>query len=127
MIVPARFGHLSPAHVARLCLNLLVAQTELAQRYGNCPDVPTIRDFRALLVALPDWPGIARPALLASFSQVITEEGGWLIAGSSTTHPVSLAIAGIPVPPAGTLPAHPPPPAPAQPGAATRRPRKSGR
>lgn len=128
MTVPTESGDLRSAHVARFCLSRLIAQIESDWQQDRRPDAPTIRDFRTLLVALSNWSGVARPRLLASFSQVITEEGGWLIAGSRTTHPVSLAVADIPLLPAGILPADTSSPAPqARPGTTARRPPKRGR
>jgi hypothetical protein len=40
----------------------------------------TTRDFRTLLAALSNWSGITRRELLKSFSQILTEENGSLIA-----------------------------------------------
>jgi hypothetical protein len=59
MTIPTGFGELSSAHVAWLRMNRVVARIEAAQRYGNRPDVPTIRDFRALLAALSNWSCVA--------------------------------------------------------------------
>ena len=76
MTIPTGFGELSSAYVARLRMNRVVARIEAVQRYGNRPDVPTIRDFRALLPRCRTGPALPRSELLASFSQVIMKEAG---------------------------------------------------
>jgi hypothetical protein len=80
MMVPTGSGTISSAHVARLCLSRIVAQIELSHRHGRQPDEVTIRDFRTLLAALSNWSGITRRELLKSFSQILNEENGSLIA-----------------------------------------------
>ncbi len=57
-----------PGSPAGRPLTGLVAQIEAGWQSGHRPHALTIRDFRALLVALSTWSGIARPELLASFS-----------------------------------------------------------
>jgi hypothetical protein len=103
MTIPTGFGNLSSAHVARICLNRIVSEIEDGYLKGTCPAEEAIRDFQTILGALSNWSGIARPALLRSLSEIITETGGWLVAGAGSTHPVSLAAVDAPVlPPPAT-------------------------
>ena len=65
------------------------------------PGSDRVRDLDTLLTALSGWSGIKRDSLLRSFSEVITEKDGQLIAGAAGSHPVILAAASAPQP-AGT-------------------------
>jgi len=130
MTIPTGSGHLRSAHVARLCLNRIVPEIEGDYLYGTHPDEKSIRDLRAILVALSNWSGIARPELLRSVSEIITEQDGWLMAGARSTDPVRLAAAEVAVPLGGILPASGPLSAGAAalvPPRPTRRSRKGGR
>jgi hypothetical protein len=91
------FGDLSSAHVARQCLNRLVSEIEDDYVEDFRPAEEAIRDLQIILGALSSWCGIPRPALLKSFSEVITEIEGWLVAGARSAHPVSLAAVDVPV------------------------------
>jgi hypothetical protein len=97
MIIPTGFGNLSSAHVARYCLNRIVTEIEDGYRKGIRPAERAIGDLHVILGALSNWAGVARAALLRSFSEVITETDGWLVAGSGGAHPVRLAAVDVPV------------------------------
>jgi hypothetical protein len=102
MTIPTGFGDLSSAHVARICLNRIVSEIEDGHLKGTCPAEEAIRDFQTILSALSNWSGIARPTLLRSLSEIITETDGWLVAGAGSAHPVSLAAVDAPVLPPPT-------------------------
>lgn len=98
MTIPTGFGNLSSAHVARICLDRIASEIEDGYLKGTtCPAEEAIRDFQTILGALSNWSGVARPALLRSFSKVITETDGWLVAAAGSSHPVRLAAVDVPV------------------------------
>jgi hypothetical protein len=105
MTISTGFGNLSSAHVARLCLNQIVLQIEAGYLDGTRPAEKAVRDLETILGALSRWCGVARPALLRSFSEVISEKDGWLIAGARRRHPVSLAAVDVAAPLTTSLPA----------------------
>jgi hypothetical protein len=104
MTIQTEFGDLSSAHAARSCLYRVVKVIEADYRSGRRPELGAIRDLRTIVGELASWSGIPRTELLRSFSQVIAERGGWLVAGARTAHPVSLATADIPGPPDTSVP-----------------------
>ena len=105
MTIQTEFGDLSSAHAARSCLRRMVESIEADYRKGLRPGLNAIRDLRTIVGELASWSGIPHTELLRSFSQVITERDGWLVAGACTAHPVSLAAADIPAAPDATVPA----------------------
>ena len=105
MTIQTEFGDLSSAHAAGSCLRRVVESIEADYRKGRRPEPNAIRDLRAIVGELASWSGILRAELLRSYSQVITERDGWLVAGACTSHPVSLAAADIPGVPDTIVPA----------------------
>ena len=67
--------------------------------HGRHPEAGDVRDLAELLSALSRWSGIARPTLLWSFSEVIGEKDGRLVAQAPGRSPVTLAALDAP----GTL------------------------
>ena len=65
---------------------------------GSSPEAGDIRDLAGLLTALSRWSGIARPALLWSFSEVIGEKDGQLVAQAPGRNPVTFAALDAPGP-----------------------------
>jgi hypothetical protein len=104
MTIQTEFGDLSSAHAARNCLRRVVESIEADFRKGHSPEPSAIRDLRTIVGELASWSGILRTELLRSFSHVITERDGWLVAGACTAHPVSLAAADIPAAPDTSVP-----------------------
>ena len=107
--VATRFGQISSAYVARQCFIQTTRQVEEACSQGSNPEAGYIRDLAGLLDALSGWSDVTRPALLWSFSEVIGEKNGRLIAQAPGRHPVTLAALDAPGPlgmnlPAGTRP-----------------------
>jgi hypothetical protein len=96
--VGTRFGQVSSAHVARWCVIRTARQAEEALCSGSNPEAGDIRDLAGLLDALSRWSGIARPALLRSFSEVIGEKDGRLVAQAPGRIPVTLAALDAPAP-----------------------------
>jgi hypothetical protein len=90
------FGNLSSAHVARQCLNRILSEIEADYVEDFRPGEEAIRDLQIILGALSSWCGISWPTLLKSFSEVITEIEGWLVAGARSAHPISLAAVDVP-------------------------------
>jgi hypothetical protein len=91
------FGNLSSAHVARQCLGRIVSEIEDDYTKDFRPAGEAIKDLQIILGALSNWCGLPRLTLLRSFSEVITEIEGWLVAGARSAHPVSLAAVDVPV------------------------------
>lgn len=104
MTVHTEFGDLSSAHAARSCLRRVVESIEADYRKGHRPRLHAVRDLRTMVGELASWSGIPRGEFLRSFSQVITERDGWLVAGACTAHPVSLASADAPGAPDTNVP-----------------------
>ena len=104
MTIETGFGCVSSAHAARSCLRRVVEAIEADYRSGRRLELSAIRDLRTVVSELASWSGIPRAELLQSFSQLITEPGGWLIAGANTAHPVSLAATDIHGAPDTTVP-----------------------
>ena len=100
------YGAFSSAFVARHVMDQILHAAENAYHDGQPPAPDAVRDLDTILTALSGWSGIGRDTLLRSFSNIITENDGQLIAGALTSHPVTLANASAPVPP-GPLPRHP--------------------
>lgn len=96
--VATRFGQVSSAHVARWCFIQTARQVEQAFSRGSHPEAEDIRDLAGFLDALSRWSGIARPALLWSFSEVIGEKDGRLVAQAPGRNPVTLAALDAPRP-----------------------------
>jgi hypothetical protein len=96
--VATRFGQVSSAHVARWCFIHAARQVEEALSRGSNPEAGDIRDLARLLDELSRWSGIARPALLRSFSEVIGEKDGRLVAQAPGQNPVTLAALDAPGP-----------------------------
>lgn len=102
--VTTEFGTFSSAHVARRCLERAAGKIELDyldQR--RAPRGGRVRDLDTLLTALSGWSGLKRDALLGSFSEIIAEKDGQLIAGAADPHPVILAAVSAPTSPAAAL------------------------
>ena len=96
--IATRFGQVSSAYVARWCVIKTARQVEGAFARGSSPEAEDIRDLAGLLDALSRWSGIARPALLRSFSEVIGEKDGQLLAQAPGRNPVTLAALDTPRP-----------------------------
>jgi len=103
--VATRFGQVSSAHVARWCFIQTARHAEEALAQGSNPEAGDIRDLAGLLDALSRWSGIARPALLRAFSEVIGEKDGRLVAHAPGRGPVALAALDAPRPLGMSLPA----------------------
>ena len=97
--VATRLGEISSACVARRCFIQTAWQVEEACSHGRHPEAEDVRDLAELLSALSRWSGIPRPALLWSFSEVIDEKDGQLVARIPDRKPVTLAALDAP----GTL------------------------
>jgi hypothetical protein len=93
------YGAFSSAFVARHVMDQILHAAENAYHDGQPPAPDAVRDLDTILTALSGWSGIGRGTLLQSFSNIITENDGQLIAGALTSHPVTLANASAPVPP----------------------------
>ena len=96
--IATRFGQVTSAYVARWCFIQTARQVEGAFARGSNPEAEDIRDLAGLLDALSRWSGIARPALLWSFSEVIGEKDGRLVAQAPGRNPVALAALDAPRP-----------------------------
>jgi hypothetical protein len=105
--VATRFGPVSSAHAARWCFIQTARHAEEALAQGSSPEAGDIRDLAGLLDALSRWSGIARPALLRAFSEVIGEKDGRLVAHTPGRNPVTLAALDTPL--GVSLPAGAPP------------------
>ena len=111
--VTTEFGTFSSAHVARRCLERAIDEIEhdyLDQH--RTPRSGHVRGLDTVLTALSGWSGLKRDALLRSFSEVIAEKDGQLIAGAAGPHPVILAAASTPQPAAAAIQAAAPIPGP---------------
>ena len=97
-------GTFSSAYVARHVLDQIVHAVENAYYDGLPPNPDAVRDLDAIPTALSGWSGIGRGTLLQSFSKLVTDNDGQLIAGALTSHPVTLSAASAPVPPGATRP-----------------------
>jgi hypothetical protein len=101
--VATRFGQVSSAYAARWCFIQTARQVEDAFSRGSNPEAGDIRDLAGLLDALSRWSGISRPALLWSFSEIIGEKDGRLVAHAPGRDPVTLAALDAPGPPGMSL------------------------
>ena len=96
--VATRFRQVSSAHVSRWCFVQTARQVEEAFSGDSNPEAEDIRDLAGLLDALSRWSGVARPALLWSFSEVIGEKDRRLVAQAPGRNPVILAALDAPRP-----------------------------
>lgn len=93
------------AYVARYCMVKAIRRIEAAAGTGSGPDPADAQELDIFLTALCRWSGLERPAVLRSFSTVLTEKDGHLlVAAPPGTHPVTLAAADAPSPPDATQP-----------------------
>jgi hypothetical protein len=103
-MITTTYGTFDSAYVARHCLDRVISEIEHDYLDGRAPDSSHVRDLDTILKAMSGWSGLERQRLLSSFSEIITEGDGQLVAGAHTGHPVILAAASMPFPPGTALP-----------------------
>ena len=108
--ITTSYGTLGSAFVTQHCLRRAVSEIEHAYLDNQAPDSSHVTDLDTMLTALSGWSGLPRDTVLRSFSEVIAEKDGHLIAGARAGHPVTLAATSMPHPP-GMLPVTPGQPA----------------
>jgi len=102
--ITTSYGTFASAYVARRCLNRVVSEIEHDYLDDRPPGSALVRDLDTILAAMSGWNGLERQTLLRSFSEVIAEKNGQLIAGARSGHPVTLGAASMPFPPGAGLP-----------------------
>jgi hypothetical protein len=97
--VTTSYGTFSSAFVACYCTRRAVSEIEHDYLDDRAPDSRHVADLDTMVTALSGWSGLPRDTVLGSFSEVLAEKDGHLIAGARNGHPVTLAAISTPVPP----------------------------
>jgi hypothetical protein len=94
-VTATRYGEVSSAYIARHNLVKAIRRIEAASEAGNTPDPADAQELDTFLTALCGWSGLERPAVLSSFSTVLTGQDGHLLLTPASAHPVTLAATSV--------------------------------
>jgi hypothetical protein len=103
-VTTTRYGQVNSAYIARHGLVKAIRRIEAASEAGNTPDPADAQDLDTFLTALCGWSGLERPAVLGSFSTVLTEHDGHLLVTPASAHPAALAATSVARPPTARPP-----------------------